>query len=240
MEVLEDISVLAVRAFRAFRAVAVVLTVSVVVAVLTVSAVSCGTKEPKPTIEDPDTTPTQISYDHRSINSKDGRQKYRMETPLLKRYELASEPFTEFPEGIKVELFGDSTLSVESDIRADYAHLNEATELWTARGHVVANNYAGQRRLVTERLYWDQKTKKIYSDTLTMVVDRGNRHVGSNFEADETFETWTFHNTTGQIEVESPAAPVAADSSASSDSSASPASPVSSKSPVSVESVQPE
>ncbi len=172
--------------------------------VATTFAVSCGQKGAKPTIEDPETTPTQISYDHRSINSRDGRQRYRMETPLLMRYELATEPFTEFPEGIKVELFGDSTLSVDSDIRADYAHLNETTELWTARGHVVANNYAGDRRLVTPRLYWDQKTKKIYSDTTTLVVDRGSRHIGEHFEADENFDTWAFHNTTGQIEVDSP------------------------------------
>jgi LPS export ABC transporter protein LptC len=173
--------------------------------------VSCGQPEAKPTIEDPETTPTQISHDHRIINSKDGQRQYRMETPLLERYELATEPFMEFTQGIKVELFGDS-LEVESDIRADYAHFNETTELWTARGHVVSNNYAGDRQLLTERLYWDQKTKKIYSDTVAMVIDGGNRHVGTNFEADESFETWTFHNTTGQIEVD--ASQMSADSTA--------------------------
>lgn len=161
----------------------------------------CRSKEPKPTIEDPETTPTQISYNHRIVNSKDGKRQYRMETPLLERYELATEPFMKFPQGIKVETFTDS-LAVDSDIRADYAHYNETTELWTATGNVIANNYPGDRKLLTERLYWDQKEKKIYSDTVAVVFDGGSRHVGTNFEADESFETWTFHNTTGKIEVD--------------------------------------
>ncbi len=168
---------------------------------------SCGKKEPKPTIEDPETTPTQVSHNHRIINSVDGYRQYRMETPLLERYELATEPFMEFREGIKIETF-DSLLRVESDLVADYARLNEVTDLWEARGNVVAHNYTGERggrTLYTERLYWDQKKKKIYSDTTAKVIDGGSVHVGSNFEADESFETWSFHNTSGKIEVDAAA-----------------------------------
>lgn len=165
---------------------------------------SCGKKEPEPTVKDPETTPTQVSHNHRIINSVDGQRQYRMETPLLERYELAAEPFMEFREGIKIETF-DSLLQVESDLVADYARLNEVTDLWEARGNVVAHNYTGEkggRTLFTERLYWDQKKKKIYSDTIARVIDGGSVHVGSNFEADESFETWSFHNTTGKIEVD--------------------------------------
>lgn len=177
---------------------------AVIAAAGTLFLSSCGKKEPEPTIKDPETTPTQISHNHRIINSVDGYRQYRMETPLLERYELAEEPFMEFREGIKIETF-DSLLRVESDLVADYARLNEVTDLWVARGNVVAHNYTGEkggRTLYTERLYWDQKKKKIYSDTTAKVIDGGSVHVGSNFEADESFETWSFHNTTGKIEVE--------------------------------------
>ena len=34
------------------------------------------------------------------------------------------------------------------------------------------------------------------------MIDGGSVHVGTNFEADESFETWSFHNTTGKIEVD--------------------------------------
>ena len=163
----------------------------------------CGQKEPEPTVKDPETTPTQISHNHRVINSEDGRRQYRMETPLLERFELAEVPFTEFKKGIKIETF-DSALRVESDLVADYARLNEVTEIWEARGNVIAHSYnqERQRTLYTERLYWDQKKKKIYSDTVSRVVDGSSVHIGSYFEADENFETWSFHRTAGQIEVE--------------------------------------
>lgn len=177
---------------------------AVIAAAGTLFLSACGKKEPEPTIRDPETTPTQVSHNHRIINSVDGYRQYRMEAPLLERYELAQEPFMEFREGIKIETF-DSLLRVESDLVADYARLNEVTDLWVARGNVVAHNYTGEkggRTLYTERLYWDQKKKKIYSDTTAKVIDGGSVHVGSNFEADESFETWSFHNTTGKIEVE--------------------------------------
>lgn len=167
----------------------------------------CGNNEPEPTVDDPETTPTQISYNHRRINSINGQRRYRMETPLLERYELAKEPFMEFREGIKVETF-DTALQVESDIVADYARFNETKQLWEARGNVVAHSYEGgkeTRTLMTERLFWDQTAKKIYSDTTAKVIDGGSVHVGRNFEADENFERWSFRNTVGQIEVDAAA-----------------------------------
>lgn len=168
----------------------------------TLFLVSCGAEEPEATVEDPETTPTQISHDHRIINSVDGSRLYRMETPLLERYELAEEPFMEFREGIKVETF-DSLLNIESDIVADYAILNEVTKLWEARGNVIVNNYTGDgRTLLTERLYWDEEKEKIYSDTTSKVIDGSSMHVGQNFEADDSFETWSFHKTVGKIEVD--------------------------------------
>lgn len=167
----------------------------------TLFLLACGEKTPKATVEDPETTPTQVSYDHRLINSSDGRRQFRMETPLLERYELAAKPFMEFREGIKIESFTDS-LTIENDLVADYAHFDETDKLWTAKGNVIGNNYLEDRQLLTERLFWNQETKKIYSDTLAVVIDKGNRHVGWNFEADESFSSWSFHNTVGQIEVD--------------------------------------
>lgn len=168
---------------------------------------ACRHGEPEPTIKDPETTPTVVSRNRRVVNSTDGERQYRMETPLLERYELAAEPFMEFREGIKVETF-DTALRVESDLVADYARFNEKKELWEAHGNVIAHNYNGEkggRTLMTERLYWDQKEKKIYSDTTARVIEGGSVHVGRNFEADENFETWSFHHTSGKIEVDASA-----------------------------------
>lgn len=161
---------------------------------------ACGSKEPKATISDPETQPTQVSYDHKIISSKNGKRSYRFETPLLKRYELAKEPFMEFPNGIKLETFSDSSSVVESDLVADYAHFNERTQIWEARGNVVARNINESRWLYTELLYWDQSKKEIYTPEKAKVIDGQSVHYGHGFRADDSFEEWSFNKTRGQIE----------------------------------------
>lgn len=155
------------------------------------------------TVVDPETVPTQISYNHKILSSKDGKRQYRFETPLLERYELAKEPFMEFREGIKIETFSDSVGGgVESELTANYAHFNEVSEIWEARGNVIAHNIKGEKWLYTEILFWDQKKKIIYTHERAKVIDGQSSHYGKGFEADESFDSWSFNNTQGQIEVQ--------------------------------------
>lgn len=161
---------------------------------------SCG-GEVLPRVVDPETEPTQISVDLISIESKDGVRSFRMTTPLMKRYELAKEPSSEFPDGIHVETFNDSTALVESELTANYARLNEVTEIWEARGNVIGKAESGSRILYTEQLFWDQKTDRIYTDKWAKVIDGRGVHVGTGFESDGGFKTWTFKNPRGQMEV---------------------------------------
>lgn len=161
---------------------------------------SCGDGDAEPRIKDPNKVPTQVSYDLVSTESKNGTLTYRMTTPLMERYELADEPFTEFTKGIKVETYNDSTQIVESALIADYAHYDETKKLWEARGNVVANNYVGDRVLYTEQLFWDEGADKIYSDKLVRVRDGKSKHNGVGFESDGDFNVYTFHRTKGQME----------------------------------------
>ncbi len=163
--------------------------------------VSCSEVIPESRVKDPETEATQISEDLISIESKDGRRSYRMSAKLMKRYELAENPSSEFEKGIFVETFNDSTYVVESDIVADYAHYDENAELWTAKGNVIAHNYAGGRTLYTEKLWWNEKEDKIYSDTLVKVVEGSDLHVGVGFESDGGFNRWLFKNPRGRMTV---------------------------------------
>ncbi|MEG2319281.1 MAG: LPS export ABC transporter periplasmic protein LptC [Mucinivorans sp.] len=161
---------------------------------------SCGNKV-VPSELDPETTPTLTSYDHTMVYSGSGRKRYKVVAALIKRYEMAKEPFFEYPEGIHVETFGDS-LAIESDLRADWAHYNEKTKIWEARGNVVAHNYDGNRELYTDQLFWDEGKGLIYTPKRAKVIDGGSMHVGTGFEADQSFESWQFNRTSGQIEVQ--------------------------------------
>lgn len=164
-------------------------------------SVGCGDRKVKPRVEDPETTPTQIAVDLKSIESKNGSKSYRMSTPLMERYELAKEPFAEFRQGIKVETFNDTTRAVASDLVADYARLDEKKEIWEVRGNVVGRNIEEDKSIYTEQLFWDQKQDKIYTDKFVRVVDGRSEHRGTGFESDGGFKRWTFHNTRGVMEV---------------------------------------
>lgn len=178
-----------------------------------VGGVSCGERTVKPRVEDPETTPTQIAVELKSIESKNGQKSYRMSAPLMERYELAKEPFTEFRQGIKVETFNDTTRAVASDLVADYARLDEKKEIWEVRGNVVGRNIEQDKTIYTEQLFWDQRQDKIYTDKFVRVLDGKSEHRGTGFESDGGFKRWTFHNTRGVMAVNP-----AADSTATADS----------------------
>ncbi|MEG2727740.1 MAG: LPS export ABC transporter periplasmic protein LptC, partial [Mucinivorans sp.] len=173
--------------------------------------VGCGAKTIKATVEDPETTPTQIAHELVSVESKNGSKTYRMTTPLMERFELAKEPFSEFKQGILVETFDDTTHAVLSDLVADYARFDEKKEIWQARGNVVGRNIEDDKTLYTQELFWDQKGDRIYTDKFVRVIDGNSEYRGVGFESDGGFKRWTFRNTRGTMEV-APSDSVATDS----------------------------
>lgn len=132
---------------------------------------------------------TQKSDTLTVISSENGLKAYRFYTPLMERYEFAREPYMEFREGIDVTTYKDSTSTVESTIVADYAIFYEKRKLWEARGNVVVVGDNGQT-LYTQQLFWNQITKKIYSNVDSKVVDKDGTTIGEGFESDEAFKQW--------------------------------------------------
>lgn len=161
----------------------------------------CAEKVVKPRVEDKETTPTQIAIDLISIESRNGVESYRMTTPLMERYELATKPFAEFRKGILVETFDDTTQVLQSSLRADYAHFDETDEIWEVRGKVVGQNIEDGKKLFTEQLFWNQKTDRIYTDKFARIIDGQNEYKGVGFESDGKLKNWSFHTPRGTMEV---------------------------------------
>lgn len=134
------------------------------------------------------------------LASENGQTKYRFETPLLERYELAKEPYMEFRKGVDVITY-DSIGNVASTLVANYAIFFEKQKLWEAKGNVVVVNADGQT-LETQQLFWNQKTKKIYSNVDSKVVDGDNTIIGEGFESDEEFKDYIFRKPKGKVLVD--------------------------------------
>lgn len=141
------------------------------------------------------------STNHVLKSSKNGKLSYHAETPLMERYERASQPYMEFRKGIHVMTYNDSTGMLASEIVADYAKFIEPLELWEARGNVVAKGADGQT-LETEQLFWDQKIDKIYSNVDSKVTQGEDVILGVGFESNSAFDNYLIREFRGQFAVD--------------------------------------
>ena len=165
---------------------------------------SCADKDAGRASASEETMMTEYSEDLSVVMSQNGRRSYHFVTPLLEGYSLAREPYREFPKGVEMTTYKDDSLSsVDAVLTANYAIHYETRDLWEARGNVVVEKSDG-KKLYTQQLFWNARTKKIYSNVDSKIVQNNGRDVfiGEGFESDEEFKDWRFRRMKGRMEVE--------------------------------------
>lgn len=133
---------------------------------------------------DPESTPTMTTTDVVTLISDSGITRYRIITPLWLMYEEAQEPKWRFPSGLKLEKF-DPQFKVDASIECDSATYFKDKQLWRLDGYVDVKNLQGEKFL-TEQLFWNQRTQKIYSDSFIHIERSGRVIEGYGFESNET------------------------------------------------------
>ena len=150
-----------------------------------------------------ETIMTEHSINLTMITTENGAKAYRFQTPLMEGYKLAKDPYMEFREGIDITTYkgeGDTT-QIESHLTANYAIFYEQRKLWEVKGNVVAKNGEGQT-LYTQQLFWDQKSKRIYSNVDCKVLMGDDYWFGEGFESDEEMNDWHFRRYRGRMWVD--------------------------------------
>jgi LPS export ABC transporter protein LptC len=110
-------------------------------------------------------------------------------------------PYIDFPEGIKITSYTNG--EIHSTLTADYAIKEEYTERMEAHGNVVIVDLVKQESILTEKIIWDQRNKRIFSDVeVTQIKADGTRNRGDGFVANEKFTNYTIQNPRGEILVE--------------------------------------
>lgn len=148
-----------------------------------------ATNERKPNIEE--------AFKVESYLSQAGRQRAKLIAPYMKRYTMDTS-FLEFPRSLHVNFF-DSTGKVESQVDALYGKYLETQSKVFLRDSVVAFNVKGDT-LRTPDLWWDQNTRKFFTDKVvrfksaTKVI-----YGGKGFEADQDLSHYTIFQPTGII-----------------------------------------
>ena len=140
---------------------------------------------------DPETTPTMVTDDVRTLISDSGYVRYQINSPLWLMFNEASRPAWKFPDGLFLEKF-DDTMAVNATFRCDSATYFSDERLWRFDGNVRMLNDLGDRFL-TQQLYWDQLDHKIRSDSF-IHIERSDRVIeGYGFESNENITIYRVH-----------------------------------------------
>jgi LPS export ABC transporter protein LptC len=133
------------------------------------------------------------------LYSDSAKMKMRIATPEANRYVLPNNQYTEFPKGITVEQY-DSTLKIIAIITANYAICYENTNLWEARGNVIAKKIDKLEELNTEELFWDQNKGIIYSKKFSRITNSDGVFYGNEgFWARQDMSEYHMNNIKGGL-----------------------------------------
>lgn len=166
---------------------------------------------------DVDTTdvPTMLTRDVETLISDSGVARYRIVTPIWYVYDEVEEPYWRFPDGLNLEKF-DNFFRTEATVQADSAIYLKRKQIWQLDGNVNISNVLNEKFL-TQQLFWDQRTHKLYSDSF-IHIERTDRVLeGYGFESNEQMTRYTIKKVSGifpasEFKSKKTAAPAAADS----------------------------
>ena len=151
----------------------------------------------------PEAIMTEHSENLSIVVSENGRKSYCFTTPLLEGYMLGRDPYREFRRGVSITTFQDDSMTtMNTNLVANYAIYYDNRKLWEAKGDVVVTKHDGTK-LYTQQLFWNSKTKRVYSNVDTKIVTATDTFIGEGFESDEDLVEPRFRRWKGKLQVDS-------------------------------------
>ncbi len=132
-----------------------------------------------------------------SLLSQHGKLRAKLTSPLMLRYQ-ADTVYLEFPKTLHVDFY-DSTGKKESQLDSRYGKYFESLNKVFLKDSVVVANVKGDT-LRTSELWWDQNTRKFYTDKLVRLktVDK-TIYGGRGMEAEQDLTGWSIFEPTGTV-----------------------------------------
>ncbi|MGV8947497.1 MAG: LPS export ABC transporter periplasmic protein LptC [Lutibacter sp.] len=144
--------------------------------------------------------PIGEAYNINHKHTDSGRVDIKMRAPVMLDFgNRENHPYNEFSKGIKIttiEKNGDSVT-----VEGGYAKSYRRTEVSEIKDNVVVTNYAQKNKLVTEQIYWDQKTHYFFTEKKFTFYTLTDTIYGTGFEATEDLKTWWVKNQSGVINI---------------------------------------
>lgn len=155
-----------------------------------------GKKQPvTDAITNRDSVPVMTTREVSTYVSDSGVVRYKIVTDEWKVYDRLDPSRWTFEKGIYLEKF-DNNLMVEATIIADTGYYYDQQELWELRGDVHIENLQDEQ-FDTQLLFWNQKTRKVYSDQYIRIRQQKRIITGIGFTSNQEFTDYTIKNTQG-------------------------------------------
>jgi len=138
-------------------------------------------------------------YNVQTIYSQSGDLKAKLKAPLMMHYQ-ADTSFWEFPKSLHVYFF-DSSGKKESELDAFYGKWFESLNRILLRDSVIVSNIKGDT-LRTPELWWDQNTRKFYTDSVVHLRMPDKTIIGKGMQADQDLNNISIFKTTGIVLME--------------------------------------
>lgn len=131
----------------------------------------------------PKKLPTLSTRNVATVISDSGFTKYKVVTPLWNVYNEAEVPYWDFPEGVYLRQL-DHDLKVVSTVAADSAVYVPSKKIWELYGSVEIDQ-KDKAYFFTPRIFFDDRNKRIYSDTFIHIKTPTQILEGVGFESNQ-------------------------------------------------------
>lgn len=99
----------------------------------------------------------------------------------------------EFPKGVFIEFY-DEGGNVSSTLKANHAYYFKNDNQWRGQGNVEVKNLAKQEQLNTEELFWNPKTRKIFTEKFVTIRQQNDVIYGEGLDASQDLTTYKIKN----------------------------------------------
>ena len=143
--------------------------------------------------------PVETSKDVEITYSDSSIVRAKLISPVLKYYKVTNA-YHEMPKGIYVEFYGPNK-RIESTLTAKYGRKFMNQGIIEVKDSVVVINNKGER-LDTEKLIWNEKTRKIYTNSFVRITTEKDIMFGEGLEANQNFTNYKIFKYRGSINLE--------------------------------------
>lgn len=136
-------------------------------------------------------TTTQVN----TLISDSGITRYRIEARKWCIFDRKKPPYWAFEQGIHLEKF-DTLFNIDAKIDADTAYYYTQKKLWHLIGNIYVINQK-KEEFTTDELFWNENTRKIYSDKYIKIKQEDKTITGYGFESNQNLTQYTIKNSGG-------------------------------------------